>query len=190
MTTHNTILARMAIATSAVVVLAGLSSPALARDNETSNGKSDEAHESHGNAYGLEKQSETGEGSDSDHDGDAGNDSTPYTEDNDTIDNDGADVDNNIVDEGDNAHPSGKDRSVEHGESGNQGNSESAPDEDGHGPERDWEGTDKPNGSGGVDKDDQDGNNGCGNDDDFEDDNNGNCGPKEKPAKNPATYAG
>ncbi|MDQ3952344.1 MAG: LPXTG cell wall anchor domain-containing protein, partial [Actinomycetota bacterium] len=46
-------------------------------------------------------------------------------------------------------------------------------------------GPDKPNGSGGVDKADQDGNNGCGNDDDFEDDNEGWCGrkpPKSKPA--------
>ncbi|HYI45310.1 MAG TPA: hypothetical protein VE174_07620, partial [Actinomycetota bacterium] len=41
-------------------------------------------------------------------------------------------------------------------------------------------GKDKPNGSGGDDKADQDGNNGCGNDDDFEDDNNGNCGGKKK----------
>ena len=36
-------------------------------------------------------------------------------------------------------------------------------------------------GSGGVDKLDQDGNNGCGNDDDFEDDNEGWCGHHPKP---------
>ena len=108
----------------------------------------------------------------SDHDGDADSDSgTAYTEDNDA---DG--VANNVPDEGDNAHPSGNDRSVEPGGSGNQGNSESTPDQNGNGPERDHEGTDKPNGPGGVDKEDQDGNNGCGNDDDFEDDNEGWCG--------------
>jgi hypothetical protein len=71
------------------------------------------------------------------------------------------------ADEGDNAHPSGKDRSVEPGGSGTQGASRSNPD---------GGALDKPGGSGGVDADDRDGNNGCGNDDDFEDDNNGNCG--------------
>ncbi|MDQ4142772.1 MAG: hypothetical protein M3198_03355 [Actinomycetota bacterium] len=101
-----------------------------------------------------------------------------YTEDNDTNDND---TPNNIEDAGDNAHPSGKDKSVEHGNSGNQGNSSSDPDDDGHGPDRSNGGPDKPNGSGGVDLADQDGNNGCGNDDDFEDDNEGWCGkPKDK----------
>lgn len=116
-----------------------------------------------------------------DKDGDADSDpSTSYTEDNDT--NDG-DTPNNVADEGDNRHPSGKDRSVENGNSGNQGNSESAPDEDGHGPERDYNGTDKPNGPGGMDLADQDGNNGCGNDDDFEDDNEGWCGQKPKKVK-------
>jgi hypothetical protein len=79
-----------------------------------------------------------------------------------------------VADAGDNRHPSGKDRSVENGGSGNQGNSSSDPDGNDNG------GADKPNGSGGTDKADQDGNNGCGNDDDFEDDNNGNCGPKDK----------
>ncbi|MEA2498332.1 MAG: hypothetical protein QOH26_737 [Actinomycetota bacterium] len=109
---------------------------------------------------------------DADHDGDADSDpGTAFTEDNDA---DG--VVNNVPDEGDNAHPSGNDRSVEPGGSGNQGNAESTPDQNGHGPERDYEGTDKPNGAGGVDKNDQDGNNGCGNDDDFEDDNEGWCG--------------
>jgi hypothetical protein len=70
----------------------------------------------------------------------------------------------------DNAHPSGKDKHVEHGGSVNQGKSGSDPDSDGNG------GVDKPAGAGGLDIEDQDGNNGCGNDDDFEDDNNGNCG--------------
>ena len=94
-----------------------------------------------------------------------------YTEDNDT--NDG-DTPNNVADEGDNKHPSGKDRSVEHGKGGTQGKSDSDPDGDENG------GLDKANGTGGDDSADQDGNNGCGNDDDFEDDNNGNCGkPKD-----------
>lgn len=121
----------------------------------------------------------------SDHDGDADSDSsTAYTEDNDT--NDGG-TPNNVVDEGDNRHPSGKDRSVEHGNSGNQGKSESNPD-DSKGPMR-YEGAlgdDKPNGPGGTDLADQDGNNGCGNDDDFDDDNNGWCG-KPKPAPSAPT---
>jgi hypothetical protein len=115
----------------------------------------------------------------SDHDGDADSDSnTASTEDNDT--NDGG-TPNNVADEGDNAHPSGKDRSVEHGGSNNQGKSESNPDNS-KGPMR-YEGgigDDKPNGPGGTDLADQDGNNGCGNDDDFDDDNNGWCGkPKD-----------
>ena len=115
----------------------------------------------------------------SDHDGDADSDaSTSYTEDNDTNDNN---TPNNSADEGDNFHPSGKDRSVEGGGSGNQGNSESDPDDDGRGPDRSNGGPDKPNGSGGDDPADQDGNNGCGNDDDFEDDNEGWCGQKPKP---------
>ena len=88
------------------------------------------------------------------------------TEDNDT--NDG-NTPNNVSDDGDNKHPSGKDRSVENGGSGTQGKSTSDPDGDTNG------GADKPDGSGGFDPADQDGNNGCGNDDDFEDDNNGRC---------------
>ncbi|HYP24516.1 MAG TPA: LPXTG cell wall anchor domain-containing protein [Actinomycetota bacterium] len=90
----------------------------------------------------------------------------------------------------DNRHPSGKDRSAEHGGSGNQGKSESAPDDNvgpmrnecGASPASDPRGgcTDKPGGSGGMDLHDQDGNNGCGNDDDFDDDNNGHCGGKAK----------
>ena len=86
---------------------------------------------------------------------------------------------NNMVDDGDNAHPSGKDRSVEHGGSGNQGKSAADPDDDGRGPDRTNGGGDRPGGPGGRDLADQDGNNGCGNDDDFEDDNEGWCG---KPA--------
>lgn len=80
-----------------------------------------------------------------------------------------------------NEHPSGKDRSVEPGKSGTQGNSGSDPDDDGRGPDRTNKGPDKqPDGAGGVDRDDQDNNNGCGNDDDFEDDNEGWCGKNPK----------
>jgi hypothetical protein len=86
-----------------------------------------------------------------------------------TEDNDSDGVPNNVPDDGDNKHPSGRDRSVENGNSGNQGNSPSDPDGMSNG------GADKPGGTGGVDQHDQDGNNGCGNDDDFEDDNNGKC---------------
>ena len=120
--------------------------------------------------------------SDSDHDGDAGNTETTYTEDNDT--NDGG-TGEDVADDGDNYHPSGKDRSVESGSSTanpNQGKSESDPDDDGRGPDRTNGGYDKPNGTGGLDKADQDGNNGCGNDDDFEDDNEGWCGKRPEPA--------
>ena len=67
------------------------------------------------------------------------------------------------------------DRSVENGGSGNQGNAQSDPDDDGNGPDRSNGGADKPGGPGGDDLADQDGNNGCGNDDDFEDDNEGHC---------------
>lgn len=109
---------------------------------------------------------------------------TAYTEDNDH--NDGGTL-NNVADSGDDKHPSGKDRSVEHGGSGNQGKAQSDPDDDGRGPDRSNGGPDKPNGSGGVDKADQDGNNGCGNDDDFEDDNEGWCGNKPKAAMTPTT---
>ena len=104
-------------------------------------------------------------------------DSGGYTEDNDT--NDGG-TPNGVVDSGDNMHPSGKDKSVEHGKSGNQGNSSSDPDDDGRGSDRSNGGADKPNGPGGVDLADQDGSNGCGNDDDFEDDNEGWCGKPDK----------
>jgi hypothetical protein len=83
-------------------------------------------------------------------------------------------------DSGDNAHPSGKDRSVEKGRSLTQGKSSSDPDNNGKGPERNYGKSDKPGSIGGVDKADQDGNNGCGNDDDFEDDNEGWCGKKPK----------
>lgn len=90
-------------------------------------------------------------------------------------------------DSGDNLHPSGNDRSEEHGNSGTQGKSQSDPDgtENSNGGNS---GKDKYGFDGGFDKADQDGNNGCGNDDDFEDDNNGNCGgrSKEKPSPTPA----
>lgn len=87
-------------------------------------------------------------------------------------------------DEDDNEHPSGKDKETNNGPTDDtQGKSPSEPDQNGSGPERDHEGTDKPGGPGGKDKDDQDGNNGCGNDDDFEDDNEGLCGGKPKPSK-------
>lgn len=85
------------------------------------------------------------------------------------------------ADDGDNRHPSGKDRSCEAGGSGSQGGSESEPDGDGRGPDRLDRGVDKPGEGGGLDTADQDGNNGCGNDDDFEDDNEGWCGAKPKP---------
>ncbi|MDP8991952.1 MAG: hypothetical protein M3N31_02695 [Actinomycetota bacterium] len=91
-----------------------------------------------------------------------------------TEDNDDDGVPNNIVDGGDNRHPSGRDRSVEKGGSVNQGRSGSDPDRGTNG------GADKPGGRGGLDRIDQDGNNGCGNDDDFEDDNNGRCGGKRR----------
>ncbi len=141
--------------------------------------------EGHDKGGGSEQTEDSGtsEGKDKgDKDGDADDDpDTEYTEDNDT--NDGG-TPNNQPDEGDNEHPSGKDKSEEKGNSGNQGNSESDPDDNGKGPDRSNGGPDKPNGSGGDDLADQDGNNGCGNDDDFEDDNEGWCGNKpEKPEK-------
>ena len=113
---------------------------------------------------------------------------TSVTEDNDTNDND---TPNNVADDGDNAHPSGKDRSVENGGSGNQGNSTSDPDDDGRGPDRTNGGADKPDGPGGEDLADQDGNNGCGNDDDFADDNEGWCGkpPAQIPLEDEAAAA-
>lgn len=142
------------------------------------------AHHKEGHDKGNTSASSKGSGSD--RDGDADSDgNTAYTEDNDT--NDGG-TKNNVADEGDNQHPSGKDRSVENGKSGNQGNSESDPDDDGRGPDRSNGGPDKPNGSGGEDLADQDGNNGCGNDDDFEDDNEGWCGkPKDEDKDEPKT---
>ena len=101
------------------------------------------------------------------------------TEDDDTNDRN---TPNNVVDDGDNRHPSGKDRSVERGRTGTQGRSASDPDDDGRGPDRSNGGADRPDGPGGVDLADQDGNNGCGNDDDFEDDNEGWCGRNPKRA--------
>jgi len=130
-----------------------------ASSNASSNGGSDD--------QGVSSDTEpAGGGSASDNDGD--HDSDPET----ALEDDHA-----TSDSGDNAHPSGKDRSIEHGKSGNQGKAESNPD-DSKGPQR-FEGgraDDKPQGPGGTDGADQDGNNGCGNDDDFDDDNNGHCG--------------
>lgn len=98
----------------------------------------------------------------------------------DTDSNDGG-TPNGVVDSGDDQHPSGRDRSVEPGGSGNQGNTSADPDDDGRGPDRSNGGTDVPDGVGGFDKADQDRNNGCGNDDDFEDDNEGWCGHHPRP---------
>lgn len=103
---------------------------------------------------------------------------TEVTEDN---DNDGVPNAPDPLGDSDNQHPSGKDKHVEAGGSGNQGNTAAEPDANGHGPERDTGGLDQPNGPGGEDILDQDGNNGCGNDDDFEDDNEGLCGGKTPP---------
>ena len=83
----------------------------------------------------------------------------------------------------DNRHPSGQDKHVEAGGSGNQGSAASEPDANGTGPERDAGGLDQPGGPGGMDLLDQDGNNGCGNDDDFEDDNEGWCGKPSEQAQ-------
>ncbi len=142
------------------------------------------AHHKAGHSQGGGKASSAGKPASAGKSSGGGGGSTSgsgYTEDNDTNDNN---TPNNVADAGDNAHPSGKDKSVEPGNSGNQGNSSSDPDDDGRGPDRSNGGPDKPNGSGGVDLADQDGNNGCGNDDDFEDDNEGWCGkPKDATPK-------
>ena len=63
--------------------------------------------------------------------------------------------------------------------SGTQGRSAADPDGMTNG------GADKPGGSGGVNRSDQDGNNGCGNDADFEDDNNGRCLGRRKAKRTP-----
>ncbi len=142
------------------------------------------AHHKDGHTQGGGKpSSESGSG---DHDG--GADSDPNTSYNEDIDGDGVD---NDEDTKPSSHPSGKDRYEEPGGSGNQGKSESDPDDDGRGPERcepvssrnSGDGTcgaDKPNGTGGEDIYDQDGNNGCGNDQDFDDDNEGWCGKPDR----------
>src|SRR5688572_20203904 len=53
-------------------------------------------------------------------------------------------------DNDDNLHPSGKDRETNNGSTDDtQGKSSSTPDQNGSGPERDYEGTDKPGGAGG-----------------------------------------
>ena len=135
-----------------------------------SNGNSDHVQASGGN-------SQTAGGGNSDHDGDADSDPNTALEDSHNAESD--------ANPSDNAHPSGKDRSAEHGKSGNQGKAESNPD-DSKGPQRfeGGRGDDKPQGPGGTDRADQDGNNGCGNDDDFDDDNNGHCG-RPRPTETP-----
>ena len=168
--THRSISIVIAVL-SIIALVALMATPALAHHKD-----------GHDNGPGSSNDRvESTDSTTSDHDGDADSDSsTSYTEDTDT--NDGG-TPNNVADEGDNAHPSGKDRSVENGGSGTQGKSESNPD-DSKGPMR-YEGPigdDKANGPGGTDLADQDGNNGCGNDDDFDDDNNGHCGRKTTPA--------
>ena len=164
-----------------VAVGPGFSKPDNASDKAADKGASASGEE-HSNSGGNSAASNgagskaaeskgTGGGSSSDHDGDHdSNPGTPLEDDHDT------------ADAGDNAHPSGKDRSVEHGKSGNQGKAESNPD-DSKGPQRfeGGRGDDKPQGPGGLDRADQDGNNGCGNDDDFDDDNNGHCGKPSTP---------
>jgi len=132
------------------------------------------ADEGRGDDKGQERSAEARDRDESGEKDDA--DESETTEKNDGDDDDATDPN---ADDDDNAHPSGKDRSVENGGSGNQGNSDSDPDDDGRGPDRSNGGADKPGGSGGVDASDQDGNNGCGNDDDFEDDNEGWCGKPE-----------
>jgi hypothetical protein len=77
------------------------------------------------------------------------------------------------------SHPSGKDRDVEPGKSGDQGKSPSNP--DGNGVDKPHPADGQParsQGKGGWDM-----NNGCGNDTDFSDDNRGNCGGPEKPPR-------
>ena len=164
-TTHRSISSYVIALLSVIALVALTAAPAL-------------AHHKVDHTQGGGNDAAASDGTTSDHDGDADSDSsTAYTEDNDT--NDGG-TPNNVTDDGDNAHPSGKDRSVENGGSGTQGKSESNPD-DSKGPMR-YEGElgdDKANGPGGTDLADQDGNNGCGNDDDFDDDNNGHCGRKK-----------
>ncbi len=170
----------------ALLLVAAMPAYAHHSDTHTQGGgsqKSTEDTKGNDRKSGYEDNSktpqETNHGKGADNDGDADSDSsTTYTEDNDT--NDGG-TPNNVSDDGDNAHPSGKDRSVEPGGSGTQGKAESNPD-DSKGPMRyeGAQGDDKPNGPGGTDLADQDGNNGCGNDDDFDDDNNGWCGKPDR----------
>jgi hypothetical protein len=152
----------------------GNGSTATSEEHGTQSAKGAENTPGNDRKEGYEDNSttpqETNRGAGSDHDGDADSDPNTAYED-----------DHTTADAGDNRHPSGKDRSVENGGSGNQGKSESNPD-DSKGPMR-YEGTqgdDKPGGPGGTDLADQDGNNGCGNDDDFDDDNNGWCGRPTK----------
>ena len=169
-----------------MLVLALSAVPAFA-SSDGSNGKGDEkkaeqAQDAQDDSKGNSKKDDSNEtntsgtSQTSDHDGDADSDAGTAMED--------SHADEPDATPSDNQHPSGKDRSGESGGSGNQGKSESNPD-DSKGPMR-YEGglgDDKPGGPGGTDRDDQDGNNGCGNDDDFDDDNNGWCGKKPENTK-------
>ena len=86
---------------------------------------------------------------------------------------------------GDSKHPSGNDRCVESGGSGDQGNAQADPDDDTRGPERSNGGLDQNEGPARSTKSnaaDRDSNNGCGNDQDFEDDNEGLCGDENETA--------
>ncbi len=138
--------------------------PGFSKNENASDRGSDKAATA--NASDNAGGSETASGKSADKDGDHDNSTTTAHEDSHEAEN-----------KNDNEHPSGKDRSAEHGKSGNQGKAESNPD-DSKGPERfeGGRGDDKAQGPGGTDRADQDGNNGCGNDDDFDDDNNGHCG--------------
>ena len=172
----------MAVAALMLAAVTVFGAPALAHHNaDHDGGQGTEQQDSKGDEQGK---------NDKEPDGDADSADGQTTEDNDDDNGDGTssgsgDLPNNVPDEK-NDHPSGKDKSVEQ-DKGNQGNSESNPDNDGHGPERNscpgsgWgECIDKPGGDGGEDTYDQDGNNGCGNDDDFEDDNEGRCLGRKK----------
>jgi hypothetical protein len=165
--------ARKIFAVSLVSALALMfAAPALASEDSKGKGQAQSAEKSSksekSEPKGQSKQQSSG---------------TTVTEDN---DNDGQP---NSYSGGASQHPSGKDRHIESGKSGNQGKSTSNPD-DSKGPMR-YEGDlgpDKPtSGSGslggGANVYDQDGNNGCGNDQDFDDDNNGWCG--RNPKRNP-----
>ncbi len=94
-----------------------------------------------------------------------------------------ADLIEDVSDNGQSQHPSGKERNTEHGKSQTQGKSESNPDGNGADKRRDAkDGSDA--GTQGIS--DYDDNNGCGNDHDFADDNNGNCGGRSESNPSPS----